>query len=226
MRVDRSRLVEILKTLRDHPDLECDLLLDICGVDYPEREERFEVVYHLASLGKGHHFRLKVPVEEDEPSVPSAYRIWKAADWFEREAWDLMGIRFDGHPNLKRILTHEAFQGHPLRKDYDPEQRWLLTEDEIMTPAWARDTDESDDHFETQILNLGPSHPATHGTLRIVVRLEGEVITRAEAEIGYLHRCFEKMSETHGWNEVIPYADRLNYCSAMNNGVGYALGVE
>ena len=226
MRVDRSRLVEVLKTLRDHPDLACDLLLDICGVDYPDRDQRFEVVYHLTSLDKGHRFRLKVPVAEDEPSVPSAGGIWKAADWFEREAWDMMGIRFDGHPNLRRILTHEAFQGHPLRKDFDPTQRFILTEDEIMVPDWVTETSEDDDHFETQILNLGPSHPATHGTLRIVVRLDGEVITRAETEIGYLHRCFEKMSETHGWNEVIPYTDRLNYCSAMNNGVGYALGVE
>ncbi len=226
MRVDRSRLVEVLKTLRNHPDLACDLLLDICGVDHPERDQRFEVVYHVTSLDKGHRFRVKVPVAMDEPSVPSAYGIWKAADWFEREAWDMMGIVFDGHPNLRRILTHEAFQGHPLRKDYDPAQRWILTESETMVPDWVTETPEGDDHFESQILNLGPSHPATHGTLRIVVRLDGEVITRAETEIGYLHRCFEKMSETHGWNEVIPYADRLNYCSAMNNGVGYALGVE
>ena len=226
MRVERSRLVDVFKALRDHPDLRCDLLLDICGVDYPDRDPRFEVVYHFASLDIGHRFRIRVPVAENEPSVPSAYGIWKGADWFEREAWDLMGIRFDGHPNLRRILTHEAFQGHPLRKDYDAEQRWILTEDETMAPDWATEGIEDDDHFETQILNLGPSHPATHGTLRIIVRLDGEVITRAETEIGYLHRCFEKMSETHGWNEVIPYTDRLNYCSAMNNGVGYALGVE
>jgi len=226
MTVDRSRLLEVLRTLRDHPRLACDLLLDICAVDYPERERRFDVVYHLASLTNDHRFRITVPVGEDEPHVPSAVGIWKAADWFEREAWDLMGIRFDGHPNLRRILTHEAFQGHALRKDYDPAKRWLLTGEETMVPDWVAEAVESGDHFETQVLNLGPSHPATHGTLRIVVRLEGEVITRAEAEIGYLHRCFEKMSETHGWNEVIPYTDRLNYCSAMNNGVGYSLAVE
>ena len=223
---DRSRVIEVLRTLRDRPELDCDLLLDICGVDYPDRKNRFEVVYHLTSLGADHRFRVKVPVTEDDPNVPTAYGIWKAADWFEREAWDLFGIRFDGHPNLRRILTHEAFQGHPLRKDYDPEQRWILTEAETMVPEWATEVVESDDDFETQVLNLGPSHPATHGTIRTVVRLDGEVITRAECEIGYLHRCFEKMSETHGWNEVIPYTDRLNYCSSMINGVGYALGVE
>ncbi len=224
--LDRGRLLEVLRALKETPQLACDLLADVCGVDYGDREPRFEVVYHLASLAHGHRFRLKVPLEESDPSLPSAWPVYRAADWFEREAFDLLGIRFDGHPNLRRILTHEAFQGHPLRKDYDPAQRWLLTEAETMVPAWAAETGEDDDRFETQVLNIGPSHPATHGTLRTVARLDGEVITRAECEIGYLHRCFEKMSETHGWQEVIPYTDRLNYCSSMINGVGYALAVE
>jgi NADH-quinone oxidoreductase subunit C/D len=222
--VDRSRLIELLKALKEDEHLGCDLLLDICGVDYPGRENRFEAVYHLTGLASEQRVRVRVPLSEDDPSVPSAYGLWKAADWFEREAWDLMGIRFDGHPNLRRILTHEAFQGHALRKDYDPEKRWILTENESMVPKWVDEQGEAD--FGSQVINLGPSHPATHGTLRIVARLDGEVITRAECEIGYLHRCFEKMSETHGWNEVIPYTDRLNYCSSMINGVGYALTVE
>ena len=224
--VDRSHLLEVLRRFKDDPRLGCDLLADLCAVDYPDRESRFEVVYHLASLEKGHRFRIRVPVEESDPVVPSAYGVWKAADWFEREAYDLMGVKFDGHPNLKRILTHEAFQGHPLRKDYDPGQRWLLTEAETMVPAWANEPGKLDDHLESQVLNIGPSHPATHGTLRTVARLDGELIVKAECEIGYLHRCFEKMSETHGWNEVIPYTDRLNYCSSHINGAGFALAVE
>ena len=223
---DRSRLIEVLRALRDRPELDCNLLLDVCAVDYPKRAKRFDVVYHLTSLEKGHRVRVRVPVDEDDPRVPTAYGLWKAADWFDREAWDMMGVRFDGHPNLRRILTHEAFQGHPLRKDYDAEKRWLLTEAETFVPDWVNSADDQEDQFETQVINIGPSHPATHGTLRIVARLDGEIITRAECEIGYLHRCFEKMSETHGWNEVIPFTDRLNYCSSMINGVGYALGVE
>jgi NADH-quinone oxidoreductase subunit C/D len=223
---DRSRLIEVLRALRDRPELDCNLLLDVCAVDYLKRPMRFDVVYHLTSLEKGHRVRVRVPVDEDDPRVPTAYGLWKAADWFEREAWDMMGVRFDGHPNLRRILTHEAFQGHPLRKDYDAEKRWLLTEAETFVPDWVNSADDQEDQFETQVINIGPSHPATHGTLRIVARLDGEIITRAECEIGYLHRCFEKMSETHGWNEVIPFTDRLNYCSSMINGVGYALGVE
>jgi NADH-quinone oxidoreductase subunit C/D len=226
LRVDRSNLVDLMRQLKDHPYTDCKLLVDVCGVDYPDRDKRFEVVYHLASLGSSQRYRVKVEVVEDDAVVPSVYGIWKAADWFEREAYDLMGIRFDGHPNLKRILTHEAFRGHPLRKDYDPSQRWLLTEAETMVPDWAKESPEDDDHLETQVLNIGPSHPATHGTLRTVARLDGEIIVKAECEIGYLHRCFEKMSETHGWNQVIPYTDRLNYCSSHMNGAGYALAVE
>ena len=225
-RVDRKVLPDLARYLKHDPELDLKLLLDVCGADYPGRADRFEVVYHLTSLRHGHRVRLKVPVREDDPVVPSVFGVWKAADWFEREAFDMFGIRFEGHPNLKRILCHPSFQGHPLRKDYDPGQRWLLREGEQDEPSWAREAQEDEDRFETQVLNIGPSHPATHGTLRTVVRLDGEVITRAETEIGYLHRCFEKMSETHTWNQVIPYTDRLNYCSAMMNGVGYALAVE
>ncbi len=225
-RVDRGVLPALARHLKSDPALDFKLLLDVCGVDYPGRDERFEVVYHAASLERGHRIRLKVPVREDDPVVPSVYGVWRAADWFEREAFDMFGIRFEGHPNLKRILCHQAFQGHALRKDYDPGQRWLLREAEQDEPAWAKEHPEDGDHFETQVLNLGPSHPATHGTLRTVVRLDGEIITKAEVEIGYLHRCFEKMAESHTWNQVIPYTDRLNYCSAMMNGVGYALAVE
>ena len=224
--VDRAALPQVAARLRSDPRLAFDLLADVCGVDYPGRAQRFEAVYHLASLARGARLRLKVPVGEADPVVPSVFAVWKSADWFEREAYDMFGIRFEGHPNLKRILCHPAFQGHPLRKDYDPGQRWLLREGEQDEPSWARESTEDEDHFETQVLNLGPSHPATHGTLRTVVRLDGETITKAEVEIGYLHRCFEKMAEGHTWNQVIPYTDRLNYCSAMMNGVGYALAVE
>ena len=225
-RVDRAVLPELAGHLKNDPALDFKLLLDVCGVDHPGSEERFEAVYHLTSLEHGHRIRLKVPVTEADPVIPSVFGVWKAADWFEREAYDMFGLRFEGHPNLKRILCHPSFRGHALRKDYDPGQRWLLREGEQDEPAWAREAMEDEDRFETQVLNLGPSHPATHGTLRTVVRLDGEVITQAEAEIGYLHRCFEKMAEQHTWNQVIPYTDRLNYCSSMMNGVGYALAVE
>jgi NADH-quinone oxidoreductase subunit C/D len=228
--VDKARIVDVLLALRDHPELQFTLPLDLFGVDYPNRDgARFDLVYQLYSLANNERVRLKVPVGENE-SVPTSIGVYQAFDWFEREAWDMYGIGFAGHPNLRRILTHENFQGHPLRKDYDPAQRWLLTDQGIATitpkiaPEFQQNEDESD--FERVTLNLGPSHPATHGTLRMVVTLDGETIVGSEQEIGYLHRCFEKMSETHTYQQVIPYTDRLNYCSAIINNVGYCMTVE
>ena len=219
-------LVEVARFCRDDQTLRFDLMLDLCGVDWPKREMRFETVTHLYSIPHNHRLRIKVPLPGLDPKQPSLATIWPAVDWFEREAWDMYGIRFDGHPNLKRILCHNGFQGHALRKDYDPGQRWQCTDEDIDVPTTILGHGEVKDHFETQVLNLGPSHPATHGTLRISMRLDGETIVASEAEFGYLHRCFEKMAETHFYQQVIPYTDRLNYCSAMLNGNGYARAIE
>ena len=225
--VRREILADLARDLRDDPDCRFDLLLDLCGVDYPERDDRFEAVYHLYSLPRAERLRLKVPVTEADPSLPSLVGVWKAADWFEREAYDMFGLTFDGHPNLRRILTHDAFRGHPLRKDYDPARRWILTDDKVYRPQpEPPPSDDPDDMFERMTINIGPSHPAMHGTFRVVATLDGERIVASEVEIGYLHRCFEKMSETHTWQQVIPYTDRLNYCSSFINNVGYCRTVE
>ena len=225
--VRREILEDLARDLRDHPETRFDLLLDLCGVDFPERSERFEAVYHLFSVTRKERLRLKVAVSEAEPVLPSLVDVWKGANWFEREAFDLFGLRFEGHPNLRRILTHEGFQGHPLRKDYDPARRWVLTEDKVYRPRPQQPVEEEDeDLFERMTINIGPSHPAMHGTLRVVATLDGETIDASEVEIGYLHRCFEKMSETHTWQQVIPYTDRLNYCSSFINNVAYCRTVE
>jgi NADH-quinone oxidoreductase subunit C/D len=216
--------------LRDDPGCQYDLFLDLCGVDNLRRRgqpTRFELVVHLHSLSRNNHVRVRVAIPDAEaPSVPTVEDVWPAANWFEREAWDLYGIAFPGHPNLHRILCHDAFVGHPLRKDYAPGQRWFFAEEDLRMPEWSKKTDVEVDHFETQTISIGPSHPATHGIIHLVARLDGERIVRAETMIGYLHRCFEKMAETHHWNQVIPYCDRLNYVSAMINGVGYVRTVE
>jgi len=224
--VSRDVLADLARDLRDSNETQFDLLLDVCGVDYPDREERFEAVYHLYSIPRNQRLRLKVPVTEEDPILPSLIPVWKAADWFEREAYDMFGLRFEGHPNLRRILTHEAFQGHPLRKDYDPTRRWILTEDKIYRPKLDVPEGLSDDMFERMTINIGPSHPAMHGTFRVVAELDGETIIASEVEIGYLHRCFEKMCETHNWQQVVPYTDRLNYCSSFINNVAYCRTVE
>ncbi len=121
--VRRDRILEICHWLKSTPALAFDLMMDLCGVDYPERAERFEVVYHLYSTTKKHRVRLKVRVPNDDCQVASIVTVWRAANWFEREAFDLFGIRFTGHPELKRLLMFEEFEGHPLRKDYPVNRR-------------------------------------------------------------------------------------------------------
>ena len=231
----RDRITEICQALKDDPDTRFDLLSTITGVDnlgYPgkTRDERFNLVYHLYSVEHGHRVRLKVVVPESSPELDTVSSVWKTANWWERETFDMFGIRFRKHPDLRRILCHEEFVGHALRKDHEPGARTPLTRDYKLPLEYVTEwrDDEQPDRLSGQptIINIGPSHPATHGTLRIVARLDGETITDADVEIGYLHRCFEKMAETHQWNQVIPYTDRLNYMSSFLNNVGYACAVE
>jgi NADH-quinone oxidoreductase subunit C/D len=231
--VRREVLAELARELRDNRETRFDLLMDLAGVDFPDRPERFDAVYHLYSVPRNARLRLKVAVPEDgesAPALPSLVPVWNAANWAEREVYDMFGLRFSGHPNLSRILCHEAFQGHPLRKDYDAARRWILTEDKIYKPHFDLpehpEMTGDDDLFERMTINIGPSHPAMHGTFRLMAVLDGETIIASDVEIGYLHRCFEKMCETHTWQQVIPYTDRLNYCSSFINNVAYCRPVE
>ncbi|HLK10892.1 MAG TPA: NADH-quinone oxidoreductase subunit C [Candidatus Binatia bacterium] len=138
--VPRERLGTGLRALRDDPGLRFDRLSDVTAVDYLPREPRFEVVYQLHSLAHGHRLRVKVPLPGDDPEVPSAAALWKSALWAEREAWDMFGIRFTDHPDLRRILMYPEFQGHPLRKDYPVGRRQPLVpeRDPIADPWPAR----------------------------------------------------------------------------------------
>ena len=119
-------LLDVMRFLRDDSALQFDMLSDVCAVDYLPRVPRFEVVYHLYSVARNHRLRVKVPVDATTPSVPSMVELWESANWMEREVWDLYGIRFEGHPDLRRILLYEEFEGHPLRKDYPKERRQPL----------------------------------------------------------------------------------------------------
>ena len=129
--VSRAALPEVLRFCRDDAALRFDMLMDLTAVDYltyPGREEapRFEVVYHLYSVPHNHRVRIKAGVEEDDPVVPTAVPLWPIADWFEREVWDMFGLRFAEHPDLRRLLLYEQFEGHPLRKDYPVSRRQPL----------------------------------------------------------------------------------------------------
>jgi NADH-quinone oxidoreductase subunit C len=124
--VEAGRVVEILRFLRDQPGLEFEMLSDLTAVDQLGREPRFEVVYHLYSLARNQRVRVKAGVPESPCQIDSVVELWPAANWMEREVWDLYGIRFRNHPDLRRILLYEEFEGHPLRKDYPKERRQPL----------------------------------------------------------------------------------------------------
>ena len=140
--VSRPAIVKVLRALREDSDFRFTILVDLCGVDWPEREQRFDVVYHLLSLTQNHRIRIKVMTDEDTP-VPSVTGVFSSAGWYEREAWDLYGILFADHPDLRRILTDYGFEGHPLRKDfpltgfvevrYDEEQKRVVYEKVKLT---------------------------------------------------------------------------------------------
>lgn len=128
-----SALLAVAKFLKETAELDFNFLMDLTAVDYLffaggriQKEFRFEVVYHFYSLKHNHRIRLKVPVDEKTPEVDSLSGLWASANWYEREVWDMYGIRFKGHPNLKRILMYEEFQGHALRKDYPFNKRQPL----------------------------------------------------------------------------------------------------
>lgn len=127
--VDRAHLVQVATFLKSDPELLFDMPIDCTAVDWlGRREPRFDVVYHLYSTVRHHRIRLKIPVTAEDPSCPSLTSLWRGMNWHEREAWDLYGIRFVGHPKLKRILLYDEFVGHPLRKDYPIDRRQPLIE--------------------------------------------------------------------------------------------------
>jgi NADH-quinone oxidoreductase subunit C len=143
----RDGIVRVLTFLRDDTNCQFKLLMDVCGADYPSRENRFDVVYNLLSLTHNRRIRVKVQTDEETP-VPSVTGVFSSAGWFEREAWDLFGIFFAGHPDLRRIMTDYGFEGHPLRKDfpltgyvevrYDDEQKRVVYEPVKLTQEFRR----------------------------------------------------------------------------------------
>jgi NADH-quinone oxidoreductase subunit C len=124
--VRSERLIEVMRFLRDTSGLEFDMLSDLTCVDYLGETPRFEMVYHLYSVARNHRVRVKSRLPETDPRIDSCIPVWAGANWLEREVWDLYGIRFNGHPDLRRLLLYEEFEGHPLRKDYPKEKRQPL----------------------------------------------------------------------------------------------------
>lgn len=220
--------------LRLKKDEDFTILLDITAVDYLKFPDttpsRFAVVYVLRSSDFKKETTVKAFVDDETLSIDTVCDIFASANWAEREAYDQYGVKFLNHPNLKRVLNHKQFEGHPLRKDYKITQGQICTETEDlmdeMMPLLKSKSYTDEEISDLMLLNVGPSHPATHGTIRNFVALEGETIAACVTEIGYLHRGFEKACENHTYSQVIPYTDRLNYCSAILNNIGWAKAIE
>ncbi len=245
--VRAQALVDVARFLHEDPGMAFDHITDICSADYPDDLERFEVIYHFLSLPHHTRIRLKVRLPEDNPAIGSVTSIWKGANFLEREVYDLMGIRFDGHPDLRRILLPEDYEeGHPLRKDFPTEGKgWRSTFDFIPRldePAseWTEreipqdqrhvflsgDKPEAAKRTTELLLNMGPQHPSTHGVLRVVLELDGERVAKAIPDMGYLHRGVEKLAEGLHYMQIVPHTDRLDYVCAMTNNYAYVRAVE
>jgi len=245
--VAASKILDIARYLHDAPEACFDHITDICSADYPDNQLRFEVIYQLLSLPHGKRIRLKTRLPEDNPALESVTSVWRGADFLEREVYDMMGIRFTGHPDLRRILMPEDYtEGYPLRKDFPTEGRgWRgqidfiprldeppveQTEGEISEeqkkPFLSDHGAAGKRRREELLLNMGPQHPSTHGVVRVVLELDGERIIKATPDLGYLHRGVEKLAEGLAYMQIIPHTDRLDYVCAMANNYAYVRAVE
>ncbi len=242
--VNADQLVALAEFVKNEPALAYEALVDVTGVDRSKlpiaaQDERFQTVYQLRSYKRKQRLMVVCPAPGgDNPQVPSLTSVFQGANWPEREAADLMGIHFSGHPDPRRILMPENWPYHPLRKEVpvggeevpfsftfnDPEFETLgkqilpaTSHPPVVPPGMSR---------ENMIINMGPHHPSTHGVLRLVVELDGENVLNVDPDLGYLHSGFEKTGEEKRYKDFVYYTDRMDYLSSMSNNWGYVLTVE
>jgi NADH-quinone oxidoreductase subunit B/C/D len=233
--VAKNRLKDVLHYLKTAATPKFQRLDDLSAVDESARRQRdrfpdYTMVYHLLSFDSASRVRLKVELQGQDPTPPSITDIWPSANWYEREVFDLMGIRFEGHPNLRRIIMPPDWEGHPLRKSYPGRATemapYTRKEAEKLQPLDGGVYAKSADGEHPLILNIGPHHVSTHGLLRYIASLNGEEITGLELEIGYHHRGVEKIGERQTWHQFIPYLARVDYLAGAANDLPYLLAVE
>lgn len=197
----------VLQTLRQ--DAGFDHLSCVTAQEY---QDRFESIYHLKKFDDPtDELSVVVPVPRDAPISQSAEPVFRTADWHEREAYDLLGIQYDEHPDHRRILLPETWQGHPLREDYDQDRPQIVPFRAHENPIEKN----VDGDGDTMFINIGPHHPATHGVLHLKTVLDGEQVVDVESDIGYLHRCEEQICQQSTYrHQIMPYPDRWDYISS------------
>jgi NADH/F420H2 dehydrogenase subunit C len=240
-----KKLCKFLKEKQDFDHLTSIAAVDRSGLVTGMREKQllyyndFEVVYHTWSYSKKTLVEIKTAVPRNKHTLPSVTDVWSTANWQEREAFDLMGINFSGHPDLRRILMPEWWQGHPLRKDYEmsPGKWFLSDEDEEeeyildhQKPVFPLDLNLPEkvkaEQISEMILRIGPVHPGNHGPWLINLKLDGEIIVDLDPQIGYMHRGLEKIAENRTWTQYLPLSDRYCWLTALSNNLSYVLAVE
>lgn len=240
--VGEDNVKKVLRFLKSGIDRPFSMLYDITAIDERRRVVNqsggdFTIVYYLTSIDRNEDIRIKVSLRGEYPEVNSVTDIWQSADWYEREIFDMFGIKFKGHPDLRRILLPRSWKGHPLRKDYAArateagpyvlddairdiaEDEYKFKPEDYGLATTAGDTD-------YMFLNLGPQHPGTHGLIRLILQLDGEDIVNIVPDIGFHHRGAEKMGERQSWHTYIPYTDRIDYLGGVLNNHAYVLSVE
>lgn len=212
-----------------------DFMRSLTGMDWGE--EGLGVVYHLEKTATGENKVIKaVTANREKAELPTVCDIWKGAEFNEREVYDYFGIRFVGHPDMRRLFLREDWIGHPLRKDYDESLNPLrmTNEEPVDTTQYMevqhdgsviekRETIFDEDEY---IINIGPQHPATHGVLRFRVSLEGEIIKKLDVHCGYIHRGIEKMCESLTYPQTLALTDRLDYLGAHQNRHALCMCIE
>ena len=232
-------LENVCRRLHDDTEEPMDYLRDLVGVDNGPETGTLSVFYQLESARTGRRLMLRCDTrgrDAEGALLPTVSGIWHTAEIKEREAWDLLGIRFVGHPDMRRLYLRENWNGHPLRKDYDMNSNVLdleaemnadVTEEfDLMADGTLRGHENVVFNPDDFVVNIGPQHPSTHGVLRMRTALDGEMVKKIDPVLGYIHRGIEKMNERLTYPQTLALTDRLDYLSAHQNRHALCMCIE